>query len=99
MLDLLHARLRNFDFPLGCLRRLLDERVQHDDATPNQSAEENPRDVFGTFEPQLEQTIPRYSGAPSGMRDQRRVVLIQRHCDSTLAAVDDGIVECSHNLV
>ena len=35
MLDLLHARLRNFDFPLGCL---LDERVQHDDAAPNQRA-------------------------------------------------------------
>ena len=57
MLDLLLARLRNFDFPLGRLRRLLDERVQHDDATPNQRAEENPRDTFGTFEPQFEQAV------------------------------------------
>ena len=50
----LFMRLRNFDFPLGCLRCLLDERVQHDDATPNQRAKENPRDPFGTFEPHFE---------------------------------------------
>ncbi len=39
---ILQALARQFQFALGCLRRLLDERVQHHDAPADQKTIERP---------------------------------------------------------
>jgi hypothetical protein len=62
MFNLFQSRFGNVEFPSRGFSGLLDKAMQYHDAPPNQRAEKHSRDAFGSFKPQLEQSVTKCLG-------------------------------------